>query len=363
MADGKFLIGKPLGGTTTVTMTDGASNTNLVLPESGTVASVDTAVTNNAIARYDSTTGKLKNSTIIVDDNGNIGIGVTPVTSYSVMKSIELGDSTTFYGYNGISAKGYGIASNAYRNSPGIYIYKNNGAAALNESYNGSHYWFTAPSGTAGNSITWTTTMILDAIGNLILNPTYSASLMPLISFGNASNTYIQLVARNTSNTDRILDNTLGGASKSAILANGTFQSATNVYGSTSDIKLKENVVDTTPKLGKLMQVKVKNFNYIGQEEKQIGVIAQEIETIFPGVVYETEDEVLTEVTKTRDITLEDGTVATEEYLTEEMTKNGEVTKNVKYSVLYMMMLKGMQEQNEIIKDLKARLEILEGAK
>lgn len=38
MADGKFLIGKPAGGVTTVTMTDGASNTNLILPESGTVA-------------------------------------------------------------------------------------------------------------------------------------------------------------------------------------------------------------------------------------------------------------------------------------------------------------------------------------
>ena len=38
MADGKFLIGKPAGGVTTVTMTDGVGNTNLVLPESGTVA-------------------------------------------------------------------------------------------------------------------------------------------------------------------------------------------------------------------------------------------------------------------------------------------------------------------------------------
>ena len=38
MADGKFLVGKPAGGVTTVTVTDGASNTNLVLPESGIVA-------------------------------------------------------------------------------------------------------------------------------------------------------------------------------------------------------------------------------------------------------------------------------------------------------------------------------------
>ena len=175
------------------------------------------------------------------------------------------------------------------------------------------------------------------------------------------ANNYSQLVARTTSAGSFFLLNCVtGGVRRASINDSGTFASATNVYGSTSDIKLKENIVDTTPKLDKLMQVKVRNFNYIGAEEKQIGVIAQEIEQIFPGVVYETEDEVLTEVTKTREITLEDGTVTTEEYLTEEMQPNGEFTKNVKYSVIYMMMLKGMQEQNEIIKDLKARVIELE---
>lgn len=38
MANGRILIGKPSGGVTTVTSVDGASNTTLVLPESGTVA-------------------------------------------------------------------------------------------------------------------------------------------------------------------------------------------------------------------------------------------------------------------------------------------------------------------------------------
>lgn len=38
MANGRFLIGKPSGGVTTVTSVDGAGNTNLVLPESGAVA-------------------------------------------------------------------------------------------------------------------------------------------------------------------------------------------------------------------------------------------------------------------------------------------------------------------------------------
>ena len=130
-------------------------------------------------------------------------------------------------------------------------------------------------------------------------------------------------------------------------------------------LKLKENVIDTSPKLDKLMKVQVRNFNYIGQDEKQIGVIAQEIEQIFPGVVFETKDTKQVEVEKEREKTLEDGTVEIEKYTETETQETGEVTKNVKYSVIYMMMLKGMQEMREEytaeINNLKAEIEILKG--
>ena len=108
------------------------------------------------------------------------------------------------------------------------------------------------------------------------------------------------------------------------------------------------------------MQVKVRNFNYIGDEQKQIGVVAQEIEKIFPSIVYETRDTKQVEVEKEREKTLEDSTVEIEKYTETETVETGEVTKNVKYSVIYMMMLKAMQEQQEIINDLKARVEVLE---
>ena len=65
-----IVIPKVGGGSTTVTVANGASNTDLVLPESGTVSSVSGVVTDNAIARYDGDTGKLQNSSAIVDDNG-----------------------------------------------------------------------------------------------------------------------------------------------------------------------------------------------------------------------------------------------------------------------------------------------------
>lgn len=75
MAAGKLHFKSDAGGITSVLREAGATNGELVLPTSGTVVSVSSAVTDNAIARYDSTTGKLQNSAITIDDSGNIGSG------------------------------------------------------------------------------------------------------------------------------------------------------------------------------------------------------------------------------------------------------------------------------------------------
>jgi hypothetical protein len=102
--------------------------------------------------------------------------------------------------------------------------------------------------------------------------------------------------------------------------ANGNTKNTNNSYGSLSDVKLKENIIDATPKLADLMQVKVRNYNLIGDTTKQIGVIAQELETVFPSMVDENKD---------RD---EDGNLL-------ETT-----TKGVKYSVFVPILVKAIQE-------------------
>lgn len=90
MANSKIYFKSEAGGTTTLSRDTTANSGNLVLPASGNVASVDTAVTDNAIARYDSTTGKLQNSGVIVDDNGNVGIGTgSPATALNVNTASE----------------------------------------------------------------------------------------------------------------------------------------------------------------------------------------------------------------------------------------------------------------------------------
>ena len=72
MANGKMRFGKQSGGTLGLVFPDGVTNTEVTLPESGTVVNVDGSVTDNAIARYDGTTGKLQNSGVTIDDAGNL---------------------------------------------------------------------------------------------------------------------------------------------------------------------------------------------------------------------------------------------------------------------------------------------------
>jgi hypothetical protein len=93
---------------------------------------------------------------------------------------------------------------------------------------------------------------------------------------------------------------------------------------------MKENITDATPKLEKLQQVRVVNYNLIGDQQKQLGVIAQELEQVFPGMIEERPD---------RD---------------DEGNDLGTVTKSVKYSVFVPMLIKAIQE-------LSAKVAALEG--
>lgn len=116
-----------------------------------------------------------------------------------------------------------------------------------------------------------------------------------------------------------------------------------------SDIRLKKNIVDATPKLDKLMQLRVVNYEWIESLNgtKEIGLIAQEVEEVFPNLI-------ITEpIIKKREIEQKDGTVIEEEY------QDGD-SKSIKHSVLPFMLLKALQEANTKIDELSAKVTALE---
>jgi len=170
-----------------------------------------------------------------------------------------------------------------------------------------------------------------------------SVNTFALAAQHTATNDDVRVMVANCPNyngdTGYLFIGSRSGGDRIYIRTSGNVQNTNNSYGAISDIKLKENIVDATPKLEKLNQVRVVNYNLVGEEQKLIGVVAQELEQIFPGMIEESED---------RD---------------SEGNLTGETTKAIKYSVFVPMLIKALQEQQQMIETLQAKVAALEGKK
>jgi hypothetical protein len=201
------------------------------------------------------------------------------------------------------------INSNGYLKSTSNGTY-NDSAGSYNEVYQASNNFAT----------------LLRAVGS----STYTSSVLA--------------VACNRNTTDStynfILCGVTGIADRFFVRDSGNVVNTNNSYGAISDAKLKENIVDASSQWDDLKALQVRKYNFkeeTGQPtHTQIGLVAQEVELVSPGLVTESPD---------RD---EDG------------NDLGTVTKSVNYSVLYMKAVKALQEAMERIEQLEAAVTALQ---
>ena len=158
----------------------------------------------------------------------------------------------------------------------------------------------------------------------------FSSTYFPTTASTDASNTIIATWFSRITSSNPTNNNTIN------FKANGAIRYKERV--TFSDIRLKENIVDTTPKLADLLKVRVVNYNLKGSKgTKLIGVVAQELEQLFPSLVNDGE-------LSPQDIILG----KTESY------------KSVKYSCFDVILIKAFQEQMAIINKLSLQLDELE---
>ena len=132
----------------------------------GSLVSNATVRVDNAgnLGMFTGTSGEALRLTL--DSSGNLGLGVTP-SAWAYTKALQVGDFSLAY----YSGQNNSLSTNSYLSATGggTQTYIANGYAMQYQQYAGKHIWYTAPSGTAGNAISFTQAMTLDASGNLVL--------------------------------------------------------------------------------------------------------------------------------------------------------------------------------------------------
>jgi len=141
-----------------------SGNVGIALTGSGWAYSNYFNAADNSLRWFSSTGG----DRMVLDSSGNLGLGVTPSAwSLSGLQALQIKNA---------SLAGY--LNNAYLSAnaffAGGWLYAGSGLASQYVQADGEHRWFTAPSGTAGNAITFTQAMTLDASGNLLVGTTSS---------------------------------------------------------------------------------------------------------------------------------------------------------------------------------------------
>jgi hypothetical protein len=139
---------------------------------------------------------------------------------------------------------------------------------------------------------------------------------------------------------DRHFQGYAGGAARFIVCGNGDVKNNNNSYGAISDLKLKENIVDSGSQWDDIKALRIRKYSMKDEYSDvptQIGVIAQELEAAGMGGL----------VTEGADLDVDNNDLGT-------------TTKQVTYSVLYMKAVKALQEAMERIESLEARIAALE---
>jgi len=109
----------------------------------------------------------LTTGSALVFDGTNLGVGVTP-SAWSSTTALQVG---SVGGAISSASTQISLSYNWVATSTGNK-YITNGFSSIYQQNAGAHAWYNAPSGTAGNAISFTQAMTLDASGNLLVGTT-----------------------------------------------------------------------------------------------------------------------------------------------------------------------------------------------
>jgi hypothetical protein len=234
---------------------------------------------------------------VTIDTAQNVGLGVTPSAWGSTYRMQQIG-LTASTGGRTAASQAY-LSANWYNDGTNNR-YITSAAATQYQQDAGVHYWFTAPSGTAGNTISFTQAMTLDSGGRLLVAKTTTNDgdtgfMFEPIRDG-AGNGRLTITQSSSTNSGVSYSAYSSGAAayRFYVGMGGTVFATNTTISAISDIRFKENVRDLNVGLVEVMALKPRLYDWKegkGQDIKNArGFIAQEFEEVFPDLIDEWKD-------------------------------------------------------------------------
>jgi len=299
---------------------------------------------NNTLSGFTST-GIDDNATstaITIDSSENVGIGVVPGSGWnSNYTAIQIGSVGSLYGYTAaVDGADVVLGCNEYT---GKYI--NTDQASHYVQYDGKHIFRVAPSGTADAAITWTTAMTIDNSGKIEAGDATSGKGWSVTPENNIYK-HRSRAALTDMQTHWEFKNPNGiiGTIK-------TTGSATQ-FNTSSDYRLKENVVPMTGSIDRLKALNPSRFNFIADADTTVdGFLAHEAQEVVPEAISGTKDAMMTEEYEVTPAVMDGEDVVTEAVMGEREVPD---MQGIDQSKLVPLLVASLQEA-------VARIEILEG--
>lgn len=221
-----------------------------------------------------------------IDSSGRVGIGVTPnpwsSPNFTVLQ-LGVGASIAGRGTAGTGDKIYISANTYYDGATWRYIETNPASSYYQD--NGKHVWRTAVNGSAGVPTTFSERMSIQNNGRVLIGTTTEIGTV---------NERLQVKNNNAGDRGIAVGNSDGDSNTGAITfynSNGivgtiaTSGSATS-YLTSSDYRLKENVVPMEGALDRVDALKPSRFNFIADADKTVdGFLAHEIAEVVPEAI------------------------------------------------------------------------------
>ena len=159
------------------------------------------------------------------------------------------------------------------------------------------------------------------------------------------------------------------GAARFYIGSDGDVYNHDNAYNQISDERIKQNITDANSQWDDIKALKVRNFvlkddarAYGDKAKIQIGVVAQEAESVCPKLVTQVKPSPADVISSSEFGTLyEDGDELPVDTKVGDVKEVKDHVKGFRYSVLYMKAIKALQEAQTRIETLETKVAALEG--